>query len=70
MKTYSLGKQEYVELIALLQLLNVCDSGGEAKHLVNEGGVLVDGETETRKRRKLRIGAKVQIQDLVIQVEK
>lgn len=69
MKTYSLGQQDYVELIALLQLLHICDSGGEAKHLVNEGEVYVNGEKETRKRRKLRAGMKVQVREITVRVE-
>jgi ribosome-associated protein len=34
-------------------------SGGEAKHLIQNGKVLVNGEVETRRSRKLRAGDSV-----------
>ena len=47
---------EYIELIKLLKAANLVMSGGEAKIAVAEGQVSVDGEIETRKRRKIRPG--------------
>ena len=40
---------EYIELKALLKLTDLVSSGGEAKMLISEGQVLVDGEIEMRK---------------------
>ncbi|MCX6231618.1 MAG: RNA-binding S4 domain-containing protein [Bacteroidetes bacterium] len=54
--TFQLQGQEYIELIRLLKLLGLTDTGGEAKHSVESGSVKVNNETEFRKRRKLRIG--------------
>jgi ribosome-associated protein len=52
---------EYIELHNLLKLLAIAPSGGAAKMMVADGAVTVDGEVETRKARKLRVGAVVQI---------
>jgi ribosome-associated protein len=47
---------EYIELIKLLKATGLVMSGGEAKRVVEEGLVTVDGEVETRKRNKIRPG--------------
>jgi ribosome-associated protein len=47
---------EYIELNKLLKASGVCDTGGQAKMIVEDGLVTVDGETETRKRRKIKDG--------------
>jgi len=38
-------------------------SGGEAKALIAEGRVRVNGEVELRKRRKMAIGDRVELED-------
>lgn len=47
---------ELITLDALLKVLGWAESGGQAKILIAEGKILVDGEVETRKTRKLRGG--------------
>jgi ribosome-associated protein len=47
---------EYIELIKLLKATGICSMGSEAKQMVEEGLVKVNGETEFRKRAKLRAG--------------
>jgi ribosome-associated protein len=49
-------KNEYIALCDLLKICGVSDSGGAAKHLVAEGLVCVDGQTELRKTCKIRSG--------------
>lgn len=49
-------KTEYIDLLQLLKAASVVMSGGEAKMLVDDGFVHVNGELEHRRRRKLRIG--------------
>ena len=44
-------------------------SGGEAKHLVDEGEVKLNGEIESRKRAKVRIGDKVEVFNEIIELE-
>lgn len=45
-----------IELSQFLKLAQVVASGGEAKTLVQEGAVIVNGEVETRRSRHLVIG--------------
>ena len=52
---------EYIELHNLLKLLALAPSGGIAKAMVAAGEVRVDGEVETRKTRKLRVGQVVRV---------
>jgi ribosome-associated protein len=47
---------EYIDLSQLLKAAGLAMSGGEAMMLVAEGLVMVNGEPESRKRRKLRGG--------------
>lgn len=47
---------EYIELIKLLKALKLVGTGGEAKIRIMEGEVLVNGQIDTRKRKKLRVG--------------
>ena len=49
-------KTEYIDLSQLLKAAGLAMSGGEAKFFVTEGLVQVNGEPESRKRRKLRGG--------------
>lgn len=49
-------RDEYIELYKLLKLANAAASGGEAKYMISEGLVRVNGEVDTRKRRKTRVG--------------
>ena len=48
--------KEPLELYKLLKFESMVSSGGEAKFVVSEGLVLVNGEVETRKRKKLVAG--------------
>ena len=47
---------EYIDLLQLLKATSIVMSGGEAKMFVDDGFVLVNGEPESRRRRKLRVG--------------
>ena len=46
--------KDYIELNTFLKLKGLASSGGEAKHIIRSGAVKVNGETETRNRKKLR----------------
>ena len=48
--------KEPVELYKILKLAGLASSGGEAKALIAAGEVLVNGTTETRKRKKIISG--------------
>lgn len=66
---FKLEDSEYIELIKLLKVTNICSSGGEAKHFVTEGEVKLNGVIESRKRAKLRIGDKIEIFNEIIIIE-
>lgn len=59
---------DFIELNVLLKLLGLAPSGGAAKALVAGGGVAVDGQIESRIRRKLRAGNAVRLPDHEIHV--
>jgi ribosome-associated protein len=61
----------YIELYKILKRENMAASGGEAKYLISEGLVTVNGEVETRKRRKTVAGDVVECHgEKVLVVEK
>ena len=60
---------EFIELNLLLKLLGLAPSGGAAKALIAGGAVAVDGETETRVRRKLRPGQVVRFAGEEIRID-
>lgn len=62
---------ETIKLDQFLKLAGVADTGGQAKHLILEGFVKVNGAIETRRGRKLHHGDKVEVEgeELVVQVE-
>ena len=51
---------EHIALFQLLKATHLCGTGGEAKIMISEGLVTVDGEVETRLRKKIRLGQTVQ----------
>ena len=62
METFKI-KGEYIELIALLKVTGIAETGGHAGILVTQGEVMVDGVIELRKRAKLKPGMKVKVGD-------
>ncbi len=60
--------KEFLELIRVLKYMNFVQSGGEAKMVVAEGMVFVNGEQEFRKRRKIRLGDKIEFEGRTIEV--
>lgn len=66
--TYQLT-EEYIELYKLIKLLDLVDSGGEAKMIVAGAHVIRNGEIEMRKRAKIRPGDVLVIGDVTIEVE-
>lgn len=59
---------EYIELDKLLKAAGLADSGGQARMMITEGLVRVDGQPESRKTAKIRAGQLVQLQDVRIKV--
>lgn len=62
-------EEEYIELYKLIKILDLVDSGGQAKIIIAEGHVIRNGEVETRKRAKILSGDTLQIADVIIEIE-
>lgn len=60
--------QEYIELIKLLKLTGIAESGGEAKKIVEEEQVHYNGKIDTRKRLKVRKGDTIHVFDHQINI--
>ena len=65
---FDLAEHEYIELHSLLKVTGLCESGGIAKLLIGDGLVTVNGETELRKRCKIRTGQVIELNDQQITV--
>ena len=61
---------EYIELIKLIKLLRISESGAQAKIFVEDGQVIRNGEVEFRKRAKLIDGDIIELFDHVIKIVK
>lgn len=57
-----------IELYMILKIENLVHSGGEAKFVIGEGLVQVNGEVETRKRKKIYSGDIVSFANVQVQV--
>ena len=68
METYELRGAEYIELIKLLKIMRISESGGQAKMMVDDGMVYRNGEPEFRKRAKLRVDDVVEVMDFKIRI--
>ncbi len=53
--------KEPVELYKILKFEGMVSSGGEAKSIIADGQVLVNGKIETRKRKKIVSGDIVEL---------
>ena len=53
--------RKFVELFKILKFESLASSGGEAKMLITDGQVEVNGEVETRKRRKIVAGDVIKV---------
>ena len=62
---------EYIKLDQFLKLAQIVMTGGQAKAMILEGLVKVNGEVELRRGRKLRHGDRVEVEgeELVVEVE-
>ena len=62
---------EYIKLDQFLKLAQVVATGGQAKALIQDGEVKVNGLVETRRGRKLRHGDRVEVdgEELVVVTE-
>ena len=68
MKEFKLEGGEFIALCDLMKASDLTDSGGEAKHLIAEGKVKVDGAVELRKRCKIRSGQVIEYKGQQVKV--
>ncbi len=60
MTEFELKDFEYIELNKLLKILALVGTGGEAHVRIDGGEVKVNGAVETQRRKKLRVGDKIE----------
>jgi ribosome-associated protein len=60
-QSLSLGERP-INLTQVLKAVGCARSGGEAKLLISEGQIRVNGEVELRKRRQMKLGDIVAVQ--------
>jgi len=60
--------EEYIELYKILKVQAMIGGGGEAKFVISEGKVTVDGVVELRKRKKVREGEVVTFNGESVQI--
>ena len=58
-----------IKLAQFLKLLGIASTGGQAKHMILDGIVKVNGILETRRGRKLVTGDKVTVENQTFEVE-
>lgn len=59
-----------VELYKVLKFENFASSGGEAKHMIADGLVRVNGRVETRKRKKIFPGDVIELYDSCLEIQR
>lgn len=60
---------EFIKLDALLKFAGLCETGGEAKELIQGGAVKVNGEVCTMARaKKCRAGDTVELDGQTVQI--
>ena len=60
---------EFIPLIQLLKAAGMVETGSEAQEVVTAGLVSRNGEIETRKRAKIRVGETIRLWDMEVEVE-
>lgn len=62
-------KDDFIKLGQALKLAGLVESGVDAKFVIQDGMVKVNGETETRRGKKLIAGDKVEYKGETFKVE-
>lgn len=61
-------EDEYIQLQNVLKVLAIVDSGAMAKNIIQDGLVKVNGEVETRRGKKIRVGDVISVFDEIIEI--
>ena len=62
-------RDDFIKLGQALKAANLVEDGVEAKYVIQDGEVQVNGETDTRRGRKLYDGDLVSVRGQVIRIE-
>lgn len=60
--------EEFIRLDNLMKFSGLCNSGGRAKFLIQNGEVKLNGEVCTMRGKKIRPGDKIEYQNRMIEV--
>lgn len=60
--------EEFIRLDNLMKFSGLCNSGGRAKYLIQNGEVKLNGEICTMRGKKIRPGDKIEYQNRMIEV--
>lgn len=67
MQTFTLTT-EFIALNRLLKAIGWAETGGHAHELIDSGAVTVDGAVELQRRKKIRLGMKVECEGNVVTI--
>ncbi len=59
---------EFIRLDALLKFAGALDTGGQAKFVIQDGHVLVNGEVCTMRGKKMRPGDQAEFEGVIYEV--
>ncbi|EFS22040.1 S4 domain protein [Fusobacterium gonidiaformans 3-1-5R] len=62
-------KTEFITLNQLLKLVGISFNGAEAKYMILDGKIKVNGEVEIRRGKKIRSGDIVEFEEMKYMVE-
>ena len=60
--------QPYIELNKLLKIMQLAQTGGHAKIMIQNGEVMVNGAIDTRVRKKLVKSDQIKVDDQLIKI--
>lgn len=63
-------RDEYIKLGQALKAAGIAESGVDAKYMIQDGEVLVNGEKEFQRGKKLHEGDEVLCRDMLIKILK
>lgn len=68
MEKYVTVKTEFIKLDALLKFAGICETGGIAKEIIQNGEVYFNGEVCTMRGKKVRPGDTVAVDDITLYI--
>ena len=60
---------EFIKLDSLLKYASIVQTGGEAKNLILDEQVKLNGEIVTQRGKKIRPGDKIEVLDQILEIE-